>query len=120
MHELSIATGVVETALRHAEGRRVTAVGVRVGRLRQVVPESLRFCFTIVARETACEGADLQLTELDTWLECRECRRTWSPRAPSFRCPDCGSARVTVIGGEELLVDYIEVEEKETACTAPE
>jgi len=38
MHELLFATGVVETALKHAEGRQVTVVNMRVGRLRQVVP----------------------------------------------------------------------------------
>ena len=50
MHELSIAGAIVATVERHAGGRAVTSVRVRVGRLRQVVPESLEFCFGIVAR----------------------------------------------------------------------
>ena len=38
MHELSVSSAIVDTAVRHAEGRRVTSVQVRLGRLRQVDP----------------------------------------------------------------------------------
>ena len=60
MHELSVSSAIVDTVVRHAEGRRVTAVRVRLGRLRQVVPGSLAFYFELVSRETVCYGARLQ------------------------------------------------------------
>ncbi len=41
MHELSIAEAIVDVATRHAAGRRVVRVEVKVGHLRQVVPDSL-------------------------------------------------------------------------------
>jgi len=34
MHELSVASAVVDTALRHAEGRRLLVVTLRVGEMR--------------------------------------------------------------------------------------
>jgi Zn finger protein HypA/HybF involved in hydrogenase expression len=40
MHELAIAESVLEIACRHAAGRRVTKIELRVGHLRQVVPSS--------------------------------------------------------------------------------
>ena len=119
MHELSVATAVLNTAVKHADGRPVKVVNLRLGRMRQVVPDSLRFYFEIVARDTACEDAVLELVEIDTRLRCRTCRHRWSPEIPAFRCPGCGSADVDIVAGEELEVDYIEVEEQETACTAP-
>lgn len=119
MHELSIATAVLNTALKHAEGRPVGEVGMRVGRLRQVVPDSLRFYFEIVARDTVCEGSRLELTEIELLLRCGECAREWSPDFPAFRCPACGSREVSIEAGEELEVDYIEVEDKEAQCTGP-
>ena len=119
MHELSIATAVVDTARKHADGRPVAAVGVRAGRLRQVVPESLRFYFEIVARDTPCEGARLELIESEARLRCEECGHEWEPDWPLFRCPVCAAASVRVTSGEELLVEYIEVEEEEPACIAP-
>ena len=39
------------TPVRHADGRRVSVVSLRVGVLRQVVPDSLEFYFDLVARE---------------------------------------------------------------------
>src|SRR5580693_9611973 len=120
MHELSVASAVLNTAVKHADGRRVKHVCVHTGALRQVVPESLRFYWEIVARDTECEGATLELIEVQARLRCRDCDREWTPELPVFRCPGCGGAEVDVAAGEELLVDYIEVEEteeREAACT---
>ena len=120
MHELSIATAVLNTAVDHAAERPVSAVGVRVGTLRQVVPDSLRFYFEIVARDTVCERARLELIETQARLRCLDCEHEWTPEWASFRCAACASANVEVMAGEELLVEYIEVEEKEpAACIAP-
>ena len=60
MHELSLAGAVIDTAERHAAGRRVTAVYLRVGDLRQVVPDSLAFYFEHVARGTLVRGRALE------------------------------------------------------------
>ena len=119
MHELSIASAVLETALRHACGRPVTTVCVRAGAMRQVVPRSLEFYFQIVARDTPCEDAELRLIEVPTELRCRACETSWSPTIPAFRCPRCARADVVITTGQELEVDYIEVEQEETACIAP-
>jgi hydrogenase nickel incorporation protein HypA/HybF len=119
MHELSIADAVVNTACAHAAGRPVSVVSMRVGRLRQVFPESLRFYFDIVARDTVCQGARLELTEIELRLRCGDCGARWSPELPVFRCPDCGSADVTIEAGQELEVDYIEVDEQEAQCIGP-
>ena len=112
MHELSVATAVLNTAVKHADGRRVTHVSVRVGALRQVVPASLRFYWEIVARDTVCEDARLDLTVVDARLRCERCRREWTPSIPLFRCQDCGGAgRVAIVAGEELSVEYLELKE---------
>ncbi len=118
MHELSVASAVCDTALRHADGRRVTFVSVRIGAMRQVVGDSLEFYFGIVARDTPCEGARLQFTEVPAALRCHDCDTGWAPQIPAFRCPACGGADVGVEAGSELEVDYIEVE-REAAGVAP-
>ncbi len=120
MHELSVASAIANTALAHAGAREVSVVAVQVGSLRQVVSESLRFYFQIVARGTPLEGARLELSEVPARLGCRACGQEWEPDWPMFRCPLCCAAEVSVLGGEELSVEYIEVEERESACIAPE
>ena len=109
MHELSIAGAVVDTALRHAEDRRVLVVTLRVGEMRQVIPDSLAFYFEIVARDTLVEGARLEQIVVPARMRCGECAGEWEPEL-MFRCPECGGAG-EVLAGDELEVDSIEVEE---------
>jgi hydrogenase nickel incorporation protein HypA/HybF len=127
MHELSVASAVLDTVRRHARGRPVAVVSLRVGRLRQVVPGSLRFYFEIVARDTICEHARLELTDVEVRLSCSVCGHEWEPPFPAFRCPECASGEIALLSGEELEVEYIEVEEpqvvtadgQEAGCTGP-
>ena len=133
MHELSISSAIVDTAVRHADGRRVTQVDVRIGALRQVVPESLAFYFEIVSRDTACAGAGLELELIDAMMRCEACGHEWDPAPepelgheagawvlPQFRCPACEGAGAEVVRGDELEVESIEVESiEEEQCTAP-
>jgi hydrogenase nickel incorporation protein HypA/HybF len=118
VHELSIASAIVATAERHAGGRRVTRVRVRVGRLRQVVPDSLEFCFGMVARESVCEGAALELEIIPAVLRCTACTHEWEIESPPFWCPQCAGGEVSPVRGEELEVESIEIEEREDACIA--
>jgi hydrogenase nickel incorporation protein HypA/HybF len=106
VHELSLASAIVDTVERHADGRKVTAIALRIGALRQVVPGSLEFYLGLVGRDTVCEGARLELELVPALLRC--CGAAWEP--PSFRCPDCGAAG-EVVQGDEFEVESIDVEE---------
>ena len=119
MHELSLAGAVVDTAERHAGGRRVVHIQLRLGELRQVVPDSLQFCFGMVARESVCEGAVLELEIIPAVLRCKACEHEWEIEEPPFWCPRCAGGDVAPVRGEELEVESIEIEEKEEACIAP-
>lgn len=121
MHELSVVQAIVATAERHAGGRPVAVVRVRVGRLRQVVPEYLGFYFEVASKETICEGAELEWERVDSRLACSECGAEWDPAPPParsgdelivrFRCPECESADHRVVSGDELAVESIDVTE---------
>lgn len=129
MHELALSKAIVNAALRHAKNRPVTTVRVRVGTLRQAVPDSIQFYFEIVARGTLCDGACLEQRRVSARLRCRHCREEWDPTpkpaereedllpAPRFRCPACGEGEADVVAGDELVVESIDVEE--APCTAP-
>jgi hydrogenase nickel incorporation protein HypA/HybF len=104
VHELSLASAVVDTVERHADGRRVRVISLRVGALRQVVPESLELYVDLVGRGTVCEGARLELELVRARLAC--CGGEWEP--PSFRCPKCGGGG-RVVSGDEFLVESIQV-----------
>jgi hydrogenase nickel incorporation protein HypA/HybF len=121
VHELSLSSAIVNTVVKHAAGRPVTEVNLRVGRLRQVVPDTLVFYFGFVARGTVCEGAELTLAITETRLRCVPCAEEWSIDVPEFRCPTCDGSDVQIVSGNEFEVDSIEVEEseQEAKCIAP-
>jgi len=112
MHELSLSRSILDAAVVHAEGRRVVAVDVTVGALRQVVPSSLSFYFEIVSSGTICERAQLRAHVAPARLRCA-CGHEWELREPAFRCPHCAGGEVTVLSGEELTVDSIEVDDQD-------
>jgi hydrogenase nickel incorporation protein HypA/HybF len=121
MHELSLSSAIVNTVAKHADGRRVTAVDLRVGRLRQVIPDTLEFYFEFVARDTVCEGATLNQEVIDARLRCAPCDYEWEIEIPAFRCPRCGGGEVSIAAGNEFEVESIEVENpdpEEAECIA--
>lgn len=113
MHELSLSSAVVNTVAKHADGRRVSVVNLRVGQLRQVIPDTLEFYFEFVARDTACEGARLEQQVVQARLRCEPCGLEWAIEIPAFRCPTCGGSEVEIASGDEFEVESIEVEEAE-------
>ena len=113
MHELSLSSAIVNTVVKHADGRRVTLVELRVGKLRQVVPDTLEFYFEFVARGTVCEGARLEQQVIDARLLCNSCGHEWEIEIPAFRCPQCSGSDVEIASGDEFEVEAIEVEEAE-------
>jgi hydrogenase nickel incorporation protein HypA/HybF len=113
VHELSVAQAVVDIAARHAGGRPVKVIELKVGHLRQVVPSALEFAFELVAQGTVLEGAELRMEEVAARGACRTCRAdTPLPEFP-LCCRSCGGFDVEVTHGEELLVDALELDELE-------
>jgi hydrogenase nickel incorporation protein HypA/HybF len=111
VHELSIAASIADIAVRHARGRPVSRVEVRVGHLRQVGPSALEFAFELVAQGTPLEGAELVLEEVAATVRCGTCGAESRLDGFPLVCP-CGSADVAIVAGEELTVESLDVEEE--------
>jgi hydrogenase nickel incorporation protein HypA/HybF len=109
MHELSLAAAIVAIAEQHAAGRRIARVEVRVGQLRQVVPDALLFAFEFAASDTLADGAQLVLEHVPATGDCRACgARSELPGFP-LACGTCGTLDLEVVTGEELCVDALDV-----------
>ena len=113
MHELSIASSIVEGVLSFAELHRVTkvlTVRLAVGELTCVELEQLRFCYTAVVRETAIEESALEIDRVEARVACPHCAYQGAPkywedalfeaRVPTLQCPDCGRAAEATQGHE--------------------
>lgn len=112
MHEMSLVEAVFESLLPLCVDKgwkRVEKVTLRIGTLRQVIPEALLFCFETAAAGTPLEGAILDIQEVPIRQKCRHCGLEWGGEIPLGRCTDCGSTEVDTISGVELDIESLEV-----------
>ncbi|MDD4866237.1 MAG: hydrogenase maturation nickel metallochaperone HypA [Mycobacterium sp.] len=110
MHELSLCEAIAGVVKAHADGRHVDVVRVRVGALRQVVPESLSFCWTLVRDSANMPDAELEFEWVGAEVECHACgRQSQITSAWSIWCPRCDSTDVAVLRGNEFLVTSLDV-----------
>jgi hydrogenase nickel incorporation protein HypA/HybF len=111
MHELSLASAIVEACDERACGTRVRRVCLLVGALSCVLPESLTFCFEVAAKGTALEGASLEIEMVPAASRCRDCGGAVLMREIFAAC-GCGSLNLEPPrGGNELRILSIEIEE---------
>jgi hydrogenase nickel incorporation protein HypA/HybF len=117
MHELSIADAVAHVASKHANGRRVMRVEVKVGYLRQVVPTALEFAWQLVTDGTTLEGAELAIEEIPPRGRCRTCNAHTTMESFPLQCRGCGGLDIELLAGEELLVDALELDDDPLMAT---
>ena len=108
MHELSICTSLATIVADHADGRPVARVHLDVGHLRQVVPDTLRYSWEIVASDPPLRGSELVINHIPAVLGCMACGAETTVEVPVFRC-GCGSTDTEVRSGRELLVTSLEL-----------
>lgn len=110
MHELSLCHAIAGVVRPYAAGRRVDVVRVQVGALRQVVPESLSFCWTLVRDSESMPDAELELELVAAEVHCRSCgEHSEISSRFSVVCPRCESSDVEVVRGNEFLVTSLDV-----------
>ncbi|HEX3827968.1 MAG TPA: hydrogenase maturation nickel metallochaperone HypA [Sporichthyaceae bacterium] len=110
MHELSLCGAIADVAHRRAGGRRVEAIHLQIGQLRQVVPDTLQFCWSMVTEQTSLAGCTLEVERIEALLECGSCgARSGMARQIAFACGACGELDVTVVAGEEFLVTALDL-----------
>lgn len=113
MHEMSIVEALLETVrgeLRAHPDARVQTVHVRVGQLRQVEPDMLRFCYDAAVRDTPLAGSRLEIETDEASARCDVCSLEFPVEENWFECPRCRSANARLLKGDELLLTSLEIE----------
>ena len=110
LHELSLCEAIAGVVKPYADGRHVDVVRVKIGALRQVVPESLSFCWTLLRDHEDMPDAELELEFVTAEVSCRSCGNESAISSQwSLLCPRCASADVKVLRGNEFLVTSLDV-----------
>ena len=113
MHEWTIADNLVRLVEEAARRERLAAVSevyVKVGVLRQVIPETLRTAFSRLIGETEFAGAELKIEEVFLVVCCWSCGLDIVGDDFVFICGECGFIDIEVVFGDEFFLDYLEGE----------
>ncbi len=116
MHELSIIETLISQVqnevLRSGQRGRVSRLNLVIGRLSGVNVDSIRFAFELLPPDTSLSGAELSIEQPLASCRCEDCEAQTRIDELFASCPTCGSQHVTIVGGQDLMLDSIELEEK--------
>lgn len=113
MHELSIATRIMEMVrevMKQHSATRVGEITVEIGALSCVDPSSLEFCFEAIVAGSPLEGARLRIDRKKACAKCNKCGNLYEISGTNPGCDNCGSHDFEVTSGTEIFVTQVEVE----------
>lgn len=114
MHELSIATAILEqldAEQSKRPGLRFTKVGLRIGELSGIDPDALSFGLEALTKDTAWEPLAVDIEWIERRQRCTACGHEFKVVDFETACPACGDLRTVTLQGEELDIAYVEAEE---------
>ncbi len=111
MHELALIESVMETVLEEMKRNnlsRVESITLRIGKMRQYVPDALTFGLECLSKDTPLEGAKLIIEEIPIKGHCSKCNREFIfKNMLDNTCPSCGEITSRITSGKELeLVEF--------------
>ena len=113
MHELSLVASVfevLEEKAREHGAARVTKVVLDVGIMSGAVPDLIESAFEAYKRGTLAAGARLEIVVVPVKVRCPDCGGEAVREDADFSCAGCGSRRVEIVEGRELVIEKIELE----------
>jgi hydrogenase nickel incorporation protein HypA/HybF len=114
MHELSVATTIIDKAqrlLKENNAEKALAIYIKIGELSSIEKDNLEFCYDILAREISAFKECRLIIEETAWMvKCKHCDTTYNPNQHVLRCPNCDSQDSTMISGNELDLVSMEAE----------
>lgn len=113
MHELSVCQSLLRhigrVAIAH-KAARVTEVVVAIGPLSGVEAPQLARAFTIARAGTIADDATLMIDETPVVVWCQACEAQSEARPNALLCRRCGTWKVSLKSGDELLLKRVELE----------
>ena len=110
MHEMKVAQEIISFSEKEMHERgfaTLTEIGIKVGALSCIDPESLCFAFDVLKRETGLSQSVLNIERVTIEARCLLCGSEFGVADYVFICPKCGASDVEVHKGEELVITYL-------------
>jgi len=113
MHELSVCLSILDQVRSIAAERnadRVQRIELRIGPLSGVEADLLRSAWPMASAGTIAVDAELLIDEADIVVRCSTCDAETPAVANRLVCGKCGDFRTSVISGDEMILQRVELE----------
>jgi hydrogenase nickel incorporation protein HypA/HybF len=115
MHEFGIACSILETVREEADKRpesRLLKVGVLIGEVSGVEPDALAFSFNALVEGSELAPLELVIEHAPRRHRCPVCQHEFEVRDYEVACPECTEQRTQCVGGFEMEIAYLEVQNR--------
>lgn len=102
---------VVDQAAHRNTAHRILGVHLAIGGRRVLDPKRLQSVFAEAARGTVAEGAQLFVKVLPVRHHCQNCGHNFEAGRAEAPCPECSHPHTEMIGGEELRLLDMELDD---------
>jgi hydrogenase nickel incorporation protein HypA/HybF len=115
MHELQVTERILDIAVKHAAGHKVSKIvriGLKIGELSDLEDEWIQRYFDYLSKETLAASAKLVIERAPIVLACQSCGSSFEierEKLGSPECPECAETDCRLVSGREYLVKNIEV-----------
>ena len=113
MHEVSVVQNILEIAGKKAAecgSGKITSISMKIGEMTCINDENLAFVFDVMKKGTPAAEARMVIERVPVKARCDACQNVFAVPEYSFTCVKCGCPKVTVIEGNEIIVQSLEVE----------
>lgn len=112
MHELSVCQALVEQIEQLAEAHGASGVAwvtLGIGPLSGVEAALLEMAYPIACAGSVAEGSELRITTCPVRVRCLSCGAQTDASPNRLVCGACGDWHTRLIGGDELLLERLEL-----------
>ena len=112
MHETAVAHSLFQTILAESQKEKARPIRAKIscGVYNVLNEDVLSFAFEAIAKDTACEGMELEVQHIPISGRCNNCSKTFDFDITSAVCSHCGSVEFELLVDQPLILETIEFE----------
>lgn len=122
MHEMGLAANIIDMIASELDKRKIAAcrlraVKITVGKMTQIVAESLKFGLEVKSGAAGFSAVDFIINEAPLKVKCGACgfesvlERNACCGQLNMACVNCFANKPIIIGGREFSVDSIDIDD---------
>jgi len=101
---------IIEGELSRNNNPSLKRIQISIGELYPIDSESFMQLFKAAAQEEALVNAGLAIKRPPLIAQCNLCKNQFEVKDFIFYCSQCGRQNLHLLSGDELLIDFLEVD----------